>query len=106
MRAAAGCSVHWRFQQGSVSLQRGHALLAAADLSSAITDFDYGLQCAQQAQDLFQQLGDQRGEIDTRLKYCELAGLAGERANLQAEAEEALRMAERISYTAGMRKPD
>ena len=90
--------------QGSVSLQRGHALLAAADLSSAITDFDYGLQCTRQAQDLFQQLGDQRGEIDTRLKYCELAGLAGERTNLQAQAEDALRMAEGIAYTAGIAK--
>jgi hypothetical protein len=40
----------------------GHALLAAANLSSAITDFDYGLQCVQQAQQLFQQLGDQRGD--------------------------------------------
>ena len=59
--------------QGSVSIQRAHALLAAAELSSAISDFDYGLQCARQAQDLFQQLGDQRGEIDARLMYCDLA---------------------------------
>ena len=70
--------------QGAVSLQRGHALLAAADLSSAISDFDYGLQCARQAQQLFQQLGDQRGEIDARLKYCDLAELAGKHANLQS----------------------
>jgi predicted ATPase/DNA-binding SARP family transcriptional activator len=90
--------------QESVSPQRGHALLAAADLSSAITDFDYGLLCARQAQELFQQLGDQRGEIDARLKYCDLAELAGERANVQAQAEEALQMAERISYTAGIAK--
>jgi hypothetical protein len=90
--------------QGSVSLQRGHALLAAADLSSAITDFDYGLQCVQQAQQLFQQLGDQRGEIDARLKYCDLAGLAGKDTNIQAQAEEALRMAEQISYTFGIAK--
>ena len=89
---------------GSVSLQRGHALLAAADLSSAISDFDYGLQCARQAQGLFQQFGDQRGEIDARLKYCDLAQLAGERANLQAQVEEALQIAEQISYTAGMAK--
>ena len=39
--------------QGSVSLQRGHALLAAADLSSAISDFGYGLQCAEQAQQIY-----------------------------------------------------
>ena len=90
--------------QGAVSLQRGHASLAAADLSSAISDFDYGLQCARQADDLFRQLGDQRGKIDARLKYCELADLAGDHANVQAQAEEALQMAERIAYTAGIAK--
>jgi predicted ATPase/DNA-binding SARP family transcriptional activator len=90
--------------QGTVSLPRGHALLAAADLSSAITDFEYGLQCVQQAQQLFQQLGNKRGEIDARLKYCNLAGLAGKNANLEAQAKEALRMAEQISYTAGIAK--
>jgi len=88
--------------RGSVSLQRGHALLAAADLSSAITDFEYGLQCIQQAQALFQQLGDQRGEIDSRLKYCNLAALAGKDTNIRAQTEEALRMAEQISYTFGI----
>jgi predicted ATPase len=88
--------------QGAVSLPRGHALLAAAELSSAITDFEYGLQCVQQAQQLFQQLGDQRGEIEARLKYCNLAGLAGKNANLEAQAKEALRMAEQMSYTVGM----
>jgi predicted ATPase/DNA-binding SARP family transcriptional activator len=90
--------------QGSVSVQRGHALLAAANLSSAITDFDYGLQCVQQAQQLFQQLGDQRGIIDAQLTYCGLAGLARKDTNLQAKAEEALRMAETISYTLGIAK--
>jgi hypothetical protein len=62
------------------------------------------LQCARQAQDLSQQLGDQRGEIDASLKYCELAELAGEPANLRAQVEEALRMAEGISYIAGIAK--
>ena len=90
--------------QGSISPQSGHALLTAADLSSAISDFDYGLQCARQAQRVFQEFGDQRGEIDARLKYYELANLAGERENLQTRAEEALRMAERISYKAGTAK--
>ena len=90
--------------QGAVSLPRGHALLAAADLSSAITDFDYGLQCVQQAQQLFQQLGDPWGEIDARLKYCNLAGLAGKNSNLEAQAKVAVRMAEQTSYTAGIAK--
>ena len=90
--------------QASVSSQRAEALLAAADLSSAITDFAYGLRCARQAQQLFQQLGDHRGEIDAQLKYCDLADLAGERANLRAQLEEALHMAEQVSYTAGIAK--
>jgi len=90
--------------QGSVSFQRGYALLAAADLSSAISDFGYGLQCAQEAQNLFQQLAAQRGEIDARLKYCELSELAGELVDLQALAEEALEMADGIYYTAGIAK--
>jgi predicted ATPase/DNA-binding SARP family transcriptional activator len=90
--------------QASISSQRAEALLAAADLSSAITDFVYGLQCARQAQELFQQLGDPQGEIDARLKYCDLADLAGERANLRAQLEEALHMAEQMSYTAGIAK--
>ncbi len=90
--------------QGLVSLHRGHALLAAADLSSAISDFEYGLQCVRQGRHLFQQLGDQLGNIDARLKYCELAALAGVHDDLQVQAEEALRMAEQISYTAGMAK--
>jgi len=89
---------------GLVSIQRGHALLAAANLSSAITDFDYGLQCVQQAQQLFQQLGDQRGIIDAQLTYCGLAGLARKDTNIQAKAEEALRMAETISFTLGIAK--
>jgi tetratricopeptide (TPR) repeat protein len=90
--------------QASVSSPRAEALLAAADLSSAITDFGYGLQCARQAQQLFQQLGDHRGEIDAQLKYSDLADLAGERANLRAQLEEALHMAEQMSYTAGIAK--
>lgn len=88
----------------SVSIQRAQALLAAAELSSAISDFDYGLQCAQQAQSIFQQLGDQLGEIDARLMYCELLELAGGHANLREQIEETLRMAEKMSYTAGIAK--
>ncbi|MCL4250827.1 MAG: tetratricopeptide repeat protein [Anaerolineae bacterium] len=90
--------------QGLGSIQRAQALLAAAELSSAISDFDYGLQCARQAQELFQELGDQRGEIDARLLYCDLSRYAGELVHLQKQIEEALRMAEQLSYTAGMAK--
>jgi predicted ATPase/DNA-binding SARP family transcriptional activator len=88
--------------KGSISIQRAKALLAAADLSSAISDFEYGLQCARQAQDLFQQLGDQQGAIDARLKFCELARLAGDADDLQVQAEEALRMAQQLSYPTGI----
>jgi non-specific serine/threonine protein kinase len=88
--------------QGSVSIERARALLAAAELSSAITDFDLGLQCVQQAQQLFQQLGDQRGMIDAKLTYCNLAVLAGVDTNNQAQAEEALGMAVQISYMVGI----
>ncbi|MBZ0298301.1 MAG: tetratricopeptide repeat protein [Anaerolineae bacterium] len=90
--------------QRSFSLQRAQALLSAAELSSAISDFDYGLRCARQAQQLFQELGDQRGEIDAQLMYCDLARYAGELVHLQKQIEEALRMAEQLSYTAGMAK--
>jgi len=90
--------------QGSISLQRAQALLAAAELSSAISDFDYGLQCAQQAQITFQQLGDQHGEIDAWLMFCDLAELTGKLSNLQDQVEEILEMAEQISYKAGMAK--
>jgi non-specific serine/threonine protein kinase len=90
--------------QGAVSIQRAQALLAAAELSSAISDFHYGLQCARQAQDLFQELGDQHGEIDARLLYCDLSRYAGELVQLQKQIEETLKMAEHLSYTAGMAK--
>jgi len=90
--------------QGSVSIERARALLAAADLSSAITDFDYGLQCVQQAQQLFQQLGDQCGEIDAQLSYCGLAGFAMKDTSIQTKAERSLQMAETLSYTLGIAK--
>jgi len=90
--------------QALVSIPRVQALLAAAELSSAISDFDYGLQCARQAQQLFQQLGERRQEIDARLMYCDLARYAGKLAHLQTQIEEALQMAEHMSYTAGMAK--
>ena len=90
--------------KGAVSIRRAQGLLAAAELSSAISDFDYGLECARQAQQLFKELVEQRGEIDARLMYCDLARYAGEIVNLQAQVEEALQMAEHMSYTAGMAK--
>ncbi|HEX5688861.1 MAG TPA: tetratricopeptide repeat protein, partial [Roseiflexaceae bacterium] len=36
------------------------------------------------------------------MTYCDLAELAGERANLKEQIEEALQMAEQISYTLGI----
>jgi hypothetical protein len=78
--------------------------VAAAELSSAISDLDYGLQCARQAQQLFEQLGDPGQAIDGQLTYGELAIWAGELGNSQAQAEEALRMAEQMSYARGIAK--
>jgi predicted ATPase/DNA-binding SARP family transcriptional activator len=88
--------------QESVSIQRAQALLAAADLSSAISDFDYGLQCALQARDLFQQLGDRHQEIDAGLRYCSLIGRTGEPATLQPQIKEILDMAEHAAYSEGI----
>ncbi len=82
----------------------GGRFLAAAELSSAIADFAYGLRCAREAQQLAVQLGDRRQEIDARLIYCDLARYAGELAQMQTEVEEALESAEQLSYTAGMAK--
>jgi predicted ATPase/DNA-binding SARP family transcriptional activator len=90
--------------QGSDSRERAEALLAAAGLSSAISDFDYGMRSARQAQQLLHKLNDQRGEIDAELMYCDLARYAGEFTHLQEQIEKALQMAERISYTAGLAK--
>ncbi len=89
---------------GSVLHQRGQALLAATDLSSAICDFAYGLQCAEQAQQIFQQLGDQRGEIDAQLRYYNLADLAGELTDARGQLERVLDRAAQIAFTAGMAK--
>ncbi len=90
--------------RSSVSIQRAQALLAAADLSSAISDFELGLQCARQAQDLFQQLGDQRGEIDVRIRICTLFDLSKEQANLQEQLEGILHLAEQMAYKVGIAK--
>lgn len=90
--------------EGLISLPRAQALLAAAALSSAISDFAYGLQAARQAEDLFQQLGEQQGIIDARLTYCDLARFAGKLEHLQTQIEEAVQRAEQIGYRAGIAK--
>jgi predicted ATPase/DNA-binding SARP family transcriptional activator len=88
----------------SVSLPRAKALLAAAELSSAITDFEYGLACAVESQRIFTELGDRRGEVEARLVYVQLADFHWMTADLTPLAEEAFRMAEEIQYTTGLAK--
>lgn len=56
------------------------------------------------AQQLFQQLGDWRGEVDARLTDCDLARHAGDLAELQAQIEDALRRPRRCRIPQGMAK--
>jgi hypothetical protein len=79
---------------------RDHTLLAAAELSSAITDFEYGSQCVQQAQQLLQQLGDQRGEIDAQY-LGETAQKMGEHASARELLCESLRIRHNLGLPRG-----
>jgi hypothetical protein len=69
-----------RTQNELVSLQRGRDLVATADLSSAISDFKHGLQCAQQAQQLLRQLGAQLGDVVFELEWAKGATMTTEHA--------------------------
>jgi hypothetical protein len=86
------------------SSMRAKALLAAAELSSAISDFEYGISCSTQSQLIFNQLGDQRGEVDARLVFAELADFHGDYPNLVVFVQEAMKMASEIHYKNGLAK--
>ena len=90
--------------EGTVSLQRGHALLAAAELSSAMSDLEYGQVCAAESWHLFHLLGDRRGEVDARLASAELAYFQGSYADLAALLNETMAIAGEIGYTTGLAK--
>jgi tetratricopeptide (TPR) repeat protein len=87
-----------------VSLPRARALLAAAELSSAMSDLEYGQVCAAESWHLFHQLGDRRGEVDARLASAELAYFQGSYADLAALLNETMAIAGEIGYTTGLAK--
>lgn len=89
---------------GTISEPRARALLAAAELSSAISDLVYGQICAAETWHIFQQLGDREGEVDARLASAELTFFQGCYADLSALLEETMAMAGEIGYPTGLAK--
>jgi predicted ATPase/DNA-binding SARP family transcriptional activator len=89
---------------GTVSLPRARALLAAAELSSAISDLEYGQICVSESWHIFHQLGDRPGEVDARLTAAELAYFQGSYVDLAALLNETMAIAEEIGYTTGLAK--
>jgi predicted ATPase/DNA-binding SARP family transcriptional activator len=89
---------------GTVSAPRAKALLAAAELSSAISDLEYGQICASESWHIFHQLGDRCGEVDAHLAAAELAYFQGRYAELAALLEETMTVAGEIGYTTGLAK--
>ncbi len=85
---------------------RAKALLAAAELSSAISDFEYGKNCAIESQKIFNQLGDLRGEVDARVLFVQLADFHGGYSNLVSLIQEAMTMAGEIHYKNGLAEGD
>ena len=86
----------------SASPMRAKALLAAAELSSAISDFEYGKNCAIESQQIFNQQGDLCGEVDARLVFVQLADFHGGYSNLVSLIQEAMKMAGEIHYKSGL----
>ena len=89
---------------GTVSALRARALLAAAELSSAISDLEYGQTCLTESRHIFHQLGDRCGEVDARLASADLASFQGSTADLAPLLEETMSIAKEIGYTAGLAK--
>lgn len=87
-----------------VSAARANALLAAAGLSSAINDFEYGLCCAAESQYIFSQVGDLAGEVEARLVAADLANLQGDQIEPGVMAQEAMETAHQINHQAGLAK--
>jgi predicted ATPase/DNA-binding SARP family transcriptional activator len=88
----------------STSEARANALLAAAALSSAINDFEYGQCCAAESQYIFSQLGNLPGEIEARFALAELASLQGEQVESRTAVQEATALAREINYLPGLAK--
>jgi tetratricopeptide (TPR) repeat protein len=89
---------------GRVSALRAKALLAAAELSSAMSDLEYGQACTAESLHIFHQLGDRRGEVDARLVSAELAYFQGNYAGLAALLNETMAIAGEIGYKTGLAK--
>ena len=88
----------------SPSEARANALLAAAALSSAINDFEYGQCCAAESQYIFGQLGNLPGEIESRLAMAELTNLQGDQVESVATVQDAIALAREINYQPGLAK--
>jgi predicted ATPase/DNA-binding SARP family transcriptional activator len=89
---------------GTVSTPRARALLAAAELSSAISDLEYGQLCASESRCIFHQLGDRAGEVDARLASAELATFQGSFTDLAAQLNDTIAIAGEINYPTGLAK--
>jgi len=85
-----------------LSEARGYALLAAADLSSAINDFEYGQDCASESQQLFRKLGNLQGEVKSNLVLADLASLHGDQVGMAVAAKEAMALSKEIDYKPGL----
>lgn len=90
----------------TVSAPRARTLLAAAILSSAISDLAYGQICAAESWRIFHQLGDRCGEVDARLASAELAYFQGSYVDLAALLDETMAIAGEIGYPTGLAKGD
>ncbi len=79
-------------------------MLAAAELSSAISDLAYGQVCAAESRHIFQLLGDRRGEVDARLASDVLTFFQGSYAHLAVLLDESMAIAGEIGYRTGLAK--
>lgn len=84
------------------SKARARALLAAAALSSAITDFEYGQACTQESLTIFRQLDDIPGEIDAIMTSAQLSIHQGQFTGLVETVTEAMTQAEKAQDLNGL----
>jgi len=84
------------------STSRAYALLAAADLSSAITDFAYGRSCALESQQLFHKLDNPQGVVEAKLVLANLADLHGNQDVMALAVQEAITLSKGIDYRPGL----
>jgi hypothetical protein len=90
--------------QDSISALRAKALLSAAQLSFAMSDFEYGQVCASESLQISLLLSDRRSEMHARLVSAELAALQGDYATHAVRVEAAMELAGRIQDQRGLAK--